>query len=227
MPSSLPVAEAASVDSVLNEEVDIIIGMHICAFLAHGYVHRVRRLCRHRLDHGLPSLLSSWGYQTRVRGGYLIHHPTTLMSFCCRPITINVCGLGGSTHPAVVQSSRTLADITGNLTCVVEHVGIEPPKYWSRVCLYRVYFGSCLVSRMVAIHLGLLAACYSICSEQITSCNVRLRVRHQYPIIAITTNIANSENLYMELQSARIVATVTVQRSLLPKIYTATIFLAS
>ncbi|KAG2339197.1 hypothetical protein BDR05DRAFT_633802 [Suillus weaverae] len=39
------------------------IGMHICAFLAHGYVRRVRRLRRHRLDHGWPSLWSSWEYQ--------------------------------------------------------------------------------------------------------------------------------------------------------------------
>ncbi|KAG1764594.1 hypothetical protein EV702DRAFT_1153576 [Suillus placidus] len=37
--------------------------MHICAFLAHGYVHRVRRLRRHPLDHGWPSLWSSWEYQ--------------------------------------------------------------------------------------------------------------------------------------------------------------------
>ncbi|KAG1776111.1 hypothetical protein EV702DRAFT_1113157 [Suillus placidus] len=157
MPSSLPVAEAASVDPVLNEEVDIIIGTHICAFLAHGYVHRVRRLRRHPLDHGWPSLWS----------GYFFHHPTTLMSFCFRPVIINVCGLGGSTYPAGVQSSRTLADITGNLTCVVEHVGSSCPA---------------------------------------TTCT----------IIAITVNIANSENLYMELH-----------KSLLPKMHTATISLAS
>ncbi|KAG2339176.1 hypothetical protein BDR05DRAFT_632566 [Suillus weaverae] len=126
MPSSLLlVAEAASVDRVLNEEVDIIIGMHICAFLVHGYVHRVRRLCRHRLDHGRPSFWSFWGYQTRVRVGHLFHHPTTLVSFCFRSITINVCGLGGLTYPAGVKSSRTLTDITDDLTCVVEHVGIE------------------------------------------------------------------------------------------------------
>ncbi|KAG1776687.1 hypothetical protein EV702DRAFT_1108482 [Suillus placidus] len=148
----LPVAEAASVDPVLNEEVDIIIGTHICAFLAHGYVHRVRRLRRHPLDHGWPN--------RRLRGGHLFHHPSTLMPLCFRPITIDVCGLGGSTYPAGVQSSRTLADITGNLTCVVEHVGSMKIYIWNYT-------------------------------------------------------------------SARIVATVTVQRSLLPKMHTATISLAS
>lgn len=45
-------------------------------------------------------------------------------------IAIDVRGFGGSTHPADVQSSSTLADITGDLTCVLEHVGIQ-----SAICL--------------------------------------------------------------------------------------------
>ncbi|KAG2361232.1 Alpha/Beta hydrolase protein [Suillus spraguei] len=47
-----------------------------------------------------------------------------------RMIAIDVRGFGGSTHPADVQSSSTLADITGDLTCVLEHVGIQ-----SSICL--------------------------------------------------------------------------------------------
>ncbi|KAG1860045.1 hypothetical protein F4604DRAFT_1791144 [Suillus subluteus] len=59
-------------------------------------------------------------------------------------MTIDICvvfGVQRSTHPADVQSSSTLADITGDLTCVPEHVGIE-----STICLeyfsYRVYSDS-------------------------------------------------------------------------------------
>jgi soluble epoxide hydrolase/lipid-phosphate phosphatase len=40
-------------------------------------------------------------------------------------VAIDVRGFGGSTHPADVQSSSTLADITGDLTRILEHVGIQ------------------------------------------------------------------------------------------------------
>ncbi|KAG2339195.1 hypothetical protein BDR05DRAFT_968348 [Suillus weaverae] len=90
MPSSLPVARAAGVDRVLNEEVDIIID--------YADIHS-------------------------TTAGLVSGVPGSTRSKTSRPVIINVCGLGGSTYPAGVQSSRTLADITGNLTCVVEHVG--------------------------------------------------------------------------------------------------------
>jgi soluble epoxide hydrolase/lipid-phosphate phosphatase len=45
-------------------------------------------------------------------------------------IAIDVRGFGGSTQPADVQLSSTSADITGDLTCVLKHVGIQ-----STICL--------------------------------------------------------------------------------------------
>ncbi|KAG1840921.1 hypothetical protein DFJ58DRAFT_732671 [Suillus subalutaceus] len=55
----------------------------------------------------------------------------------------HLCGLGGSTHPTDVQSSSTLADIAGDLTCVPEHVGIEPAiclgHDWGAEVMFRGY----------------------------------------------------------------------------------------
>jgi hypothetical protein len=52
--------------------------------------------------------------------------------------------LGGLTHPADVQSSSTLTDITGDLTCVPEHVEIE-----STICLRYVLYRVCSAQLLV------------------------------------------------------------------------------
>ncbi|KAH7881841.1 Alpha/Beta hydrolase protein [Phlebopus sp. FC_14] len=63
--------------------------------------------------HGWPSLWSSWGNQIdEFRNDYHL-------------IAMDVRGFGGSAHPEDVQSSSTLADITADLTCVLEHVGVS------------------------------------------------------------------------------------------------------
>ncbi|KAF8838646.1 alpha/beta-hydrolase [Paxillus ammoniavirescens] len=68
--------------------------------------------------HGWPSLWSSWGHQIEeFKDEYHL-------------IVIDVRGFGGSTHPSDVQSSSTLADITGDLVCVLEHAYVS-----SAICL--------------------------------------------------------------------------------------------
>ncbi|KAF9224613.1 alpha/beta-hydrolase [Gyrodon lividus] len=68
--------------------------------------------------HGWPSLWSSWARQIEeFKDEYHI-------------IAIDVRGFGGSTHPPDVQSSSTLADITGDLVCVLEHARVS-----SAICL--------------------------------------------------------------------------------------------
>ena len=47
-----------------------------------------------------------------------------------RLVAIDVRGFGGSSHPSDIQSSSTMADITGDLTCVLEHAGVP-----SAICL--------------------------------------------------------------------------------------------
>lgn len=98
-----------AVDRTLKEEVNITIDYVDINPTAEKSIIMV---------HGWPSLWSSWGYQIEeFEDDYRI-------------IAIDVRGFGGSTHPADVQSSSTLADITGDLTCVLEHVGIQ-----SAICL--------------------------------------------------------------------------------------------
>ncbi|KAG0697103.1 Alpha/Beta hydrolase protein [Suillus ampliporus] len=98
-----------AVDRVLNEEVNISIEYVDVNPTAEKSIIMV---------HGWPSLWSSWGYQIEeFKDEY-------------RMIAIDVRGFGGSTHPADVQSSSTMTDITGDLICVLEHVGIK-----STICL--------------------------------------------------------------------------------------------
>ena len=47
-----------------------------------------------------------------------------------RMVAIDVRGFGGSSHPSDIQSSSTMADITGDLACVLEHA-----KVTSAICL--------------------------------------------------------------------------------------------
>ncbi|KAF8427223.1 Alpha/Beta hydrolase protein [Boletus edulis BED1] len=63
--------------------------------------------------HGWPSLWSSWARQNDYR-----------------LLAIDVRGFGGSTHPSDIQSSSTMADIAGDLTCVLEHAGVS-----SAICM--------------------------------------------------------------------------------------------
>ncbi|KAI9566725.1 Alpha/Beta hydrolase protein [Boletus coccyginus] len=68
--------------------------------------------------HGWPSLWSSWGRQIEhFKNDY-------------RLVAIDVRGFGGSSHPSDIQSSSTMSDITGDLTCVLEHAGVP-----SAICL--------------------------------------------------------------------------------------------
>ncbi|KIJ59773.1 hypothetical protein HYDPIDRAFT_183893 [Hydnomerulius pinastri MD-312] len=68
--------------------------------------------------HGWPSLWSSWGQQ--IDGFKDEYHL----------VAIDVRGFGGSTHPEDVESSSNLADIAGDLTCVLEHLDVS-----SAICL--------------------------------------------------------------------------------------------
>ncbi|KAN0098105.1 Alpha/Beta hydrolase fold [Tylopilus felleus] len=68
--------------------------------------------------HGWPSLWSSWGHQ--------IEH----FKHDYRLVAIDVRGFGGSSHPSDIQSSSTMADITGDLACVLEHAGVS-----SAICM--------------------------------------------------------------------------------------------
>ncbi|KIK82094.1 hypothetical protein PAXRUDRAFT_67755, partial [Paxillus rubicundulus Ve08.2h10] len=61
--------------------------------------------------HGWPSLWSSWAHICHFQDEYHL-------------IAIDVRGFGGSTHPPDVQSSSTLADITGDLVCVLDHARV-------------------------------------------------------------------------------------------------------
>ncbi|KAG9308725.1 Alpha/Beta hydrolase protein [Chiua virens] len=98
-----------AIDRVLNQSVNITIDYVDVNPSAKTTILMV---------HGWPSLWSSWGKQIEhFKGDY-------------RLIAIDVRGFGGSSHPSDIQSSSTLADITGDLTCVLEHAGVA-----SAVCM--------------------------------------------------------------------------------------------
>ncbi|KAH0839352.1 alpha/beta-hydrolase [Lanmaoa asiatica] len=55
---------------------------------------------------------------------------TTILMNDYRLVAIDVRGFGGSSHPSDIQSSSTMADLTGDFTCVLEHAGAP-----SAICL--------------------------------------------------------------------------------------------
>ncbi|KAF8549292.1 alpha/beta-hydrolase, partial [Imleria badia] len=112
---SINAVTCPAIDKVLNQTVDITIEYIDVNPSAKTTILMV---------HGWPSLWSSISYlPTQNRSLNLFQNDYRL-------VAIDVRGFGGSSHPSDIQLSSTMADITGDLTCVLEHAEVP-----SAICL--------------------------------------------------------------------------------------------
>ncbi|KAF8547751.1 hypothetical protein OG21DRAFT_1489960 [Imleria badia] len=139
---SINAVTCPAIDKVLNQTVDITIGEDIAAYMrttswiSSRRVYRCQSFCEYNHFDGawLAESVEQLGPANRILQGisYLPTQNRSLNLFQndYRLVAIDVRGFGGSSHPSDIQLSSTMADITGDLMCVLEHAEVP-----SAICL--------------------------------------------------------------------------------------------